>query len=208
MPQRAVSPYERVLGEHLGTLHPRLSAYFSAVPPGMVGVGHGVFDVVGTPRRWLWPVLAVLARDGIVFPVWERGVPFTVRNIPTGRGTLTAQREFAFARGHRTMVDEISGDTGELVDRLGRSGRLVAGFDATVDAGTLRLSSTRVAFVFAGREWRIPTALAPRVDLVEQFDDAAEQQRVSLRLEHPLLGRLYEYAGSFTYEFRPGEQGR
>lgn len=206
MPPRATSPYQRVLGEGLETLHPRLLAYFSAVPPGMVGVGQGVFDVVGTPRRWLWPVLSLLARDGVIFPVWERGVSFTVRNVPTVRGTLTAYREFAFARGHRTMVDEISAEPKELVDRLGRSGRLVAAFRATVEAGALRLESTRVAFRFAGREWRIPGVFAPRVSLCERFDDAADRQHVSLRLEHPLLGRLYEYAGSFSYELRPGER--
>ena len=53
------SPYELSIGaEVLARLHPRLRTYFGPVPPGHVGRGEGVFTVVGTPRRWLWPVLA------------------------------------------------------------------------------------------------------------------------------------------------------
>ncbi|MBE7163154.1 MAG: DUF4166 domain-containing protein, partial [Williamsia herbipolensis] len=72
-------------------LHPRLRAYFAAIPPGHVGRGDGVFAVVGTPRRWLWPFLALFARDDVMFPVWERDVPFTVENRPVrvGRGSGT-----------------------------------------------------------------------------------------------------------------------
>ena len=64
------SPWEAALGDRLDELDPALRAYFSAIPDGSVGRGSGVFDQVGTPRRWLWPVLAILGRTGIVFPVW------------------------------------------------------------------------------------------------------------------------------------------
>ena len=43
----------------------------------------GTFDRVGTPRRWLWPVLRVLQRRRILFPVWEHDVPFTIENART-----------------------------------------------------------------------------------------------------------------------------
>ena len=39
----------------------------------------------------------------------------------------------------------------------------------------------------------------------ERFDDEAEVQSVSIVVGHPLLGRLYQYAGTFTYEVSPGE---
>ncbi|WP_246878772.1 hypothetical protein [Microbacterium sp. BLY] len=42
------SPYARALGERIADLHPRLRTYFQAVPEGMVGVGIGTFQRVGT----------------------------------------------------------------------------------------------------------------------------------------------------------------
>ncbi|MGT2464086.1 DUF4166 domain-containing protein [Sinomonas atrocyanea] len=57
-----------------------------------------MFDTVGTPRRWLWPVLAVFARSHVMFPVWQRGVPFTVENRPVagtdGAPAVAATRVF------------------------------------------------------------------------------------------------------------------
>ncbi|HEY2555465.1 MAG TPA: DUF4166 domain-containing protein, partial [Diaminobutyricibacter sp.] len=100
------SPYQAVLGDDLAGLHPRLQAYFSAIPADHHGFGRGVFDTVGTPRRWLWPALAVLGRAGVVFPVWQRDVPFTVVNHPVADGggpAITADRFFELAGGGRHM---------------------------------------------------------------------------------------------------------
>ncbi len=213
------SPYElSTPPDVLARLHPRLSTYFGAIPPGHVGRGEGVFDVVGTPRRWLWPVLAWFARDAVMFPVWERGVPFTVENRPArvgrgqavqeGRVAVRAHRTFRFRSGTRTMVDAITAGPDGLVDHLGRRGRVSALLRAEVDAqgpdaGALRLVSTRVSFRALGREVRLPSRIAPRVTLVERFDDDADQQRVSLVLSAPLVGTLYRYEGAFRYEIAP-----
>lgn len=213
------SPYElSTPSDVLARLHPRLSTYFGAIPPGHVGRGEGVFDVVGTPRRWLWPVLAWFARDAVMFPVWERDVPFTVENRPArvgrgqavqeGRVAVRAHRTFRFRSGTRTMVDAITAGPDGLVDHLGRRGRVSALLRAEVDAhgpdaGALRLVSTRVSFRALGREVRLPSRIAPRVTLVERFDDDADQQRVSLVLSAPLVGTLYRYEGAFRYEIAP-----
>ncbi|PZF54153.1 DUF4166 domain-containing protein [Curtobacterium sp. MCSS17_008] len=214
------SPYElSTPSDVLARLHPRLRTYFGAVPPGHVGLGEGVFDVVGTPRRWLWPLLACFARDAVMFPVWERDVPFTVENRPArvGRGATTgreaqvavrAHRTFRFRSGTRTMVDAIAAEPDGLVDHLGRRGRVGALLRAEVDAhgpeaGALRLVSTRVTFRALGRGWSLPTVLAPRVTLVERFDDDADVQRVSLVLATPVLGTLYRYEGAFRYRIVP-----
>ncbi|OII22210.1 hypothetical protein BIV03_13620 [Curtobacterium sp. MCBA15_016] len=213
------SPYElSTPPDVLARLHPRLSTYFGAIPPGHVGRGEGVFDVVGTPRRWLWPVLAWFARDAVMFPVWERDVPFTVENRPArvgrgravqeGRIAVRAHRTFRFRSGTRTMVDAITAGPDGLVDHLGRRGRVSAMLRAEVDAhgpdaGALRLVSTRVSFRALGREVRLPSRIAPRVTLVERFDDDADQQRVSLVLSVPLVGTLYRYEGAFRYEIAP-----
>lgn len=212
------SPYElSTPADVLAGLHPRLRTYFGAVPPGHVGRGTGVFDVVGTPRRWLWPVLAWFARDAVMFPVWEQDVPFTVENRPVrvGRGpgpqghvAVRAHRTFRFRAGDRTMVDAITAGPDGLVDHLGRHGRVSALLRAEVDpdgpdAGALRLVSTRVTFRALGREWGLPAAVAPRVTLVERFDDDAGRQRVSLVLRAPVIGTLYRYEGTFSYSIVP-----
>ena len=87
------SPWRAALGEDFARLHPRLLAYFSAIPAGRVGRGTGTFDRVGTSRRWLWPVLRVLERRRILFPVWERDVAFTVENRADHSG-VSAVRTF------------------------------------------------------------------------------------------------------------------
>ncbi|PZE32922.1 DUF4166 domain-containing protein [Curtobacterium sp. MCSS17_006] len=213
------SPYElSTPSDVLARLHPRLSTYFGAIPPGHVGRGEGVFDVVGTPRRWLWPLLAWFARDSVMFPVWERDVPFTVENRPAhvrrgragreARVAVRAHRTFRFRSGSRTMVDAITAEPDGLVDHLGRHGRISARLRAQVDgdgpdAGALRLVSTRVTFRALGREVRLPALIAPRVTLTERFDDEADLQRVSLVLTAPVLGTLYRYEGAFRYEIAP-----
>ena len=213
------SPYElSTPPDVLARLHPRLRTYFGPIPPGHVGRGEGVFTVVGTPRRWLWPVLAWFARDAVMFPVWERDVPFTVENRPAHvrRGStgleaqvaVRAHRTFRFRSGARTMVDAITAEPDGLVDHLGRRGRVSALLRTEVDgtgpdAGALRLVSTRVTFRALGREVRLPAVVAPRVTLVERFDDEADRQRVSLVLSAPVVGTLYRYEGAFRYEIAP-----
>ncbi len=191
------SPWAHALGDRVAELHPRVRAYVMPLPGGSVGVGVGQFTWVGTPRRWLWPALSVLGRDGVLFPVWQQDVGFRVENR-NDRGTLRATRLFAFRGGSRTMVDAVSVEGGRLVDRLGRRGSVRVSLVASVEGGALTLQST-AARVFG---IPIPTALAPRMRLTERWDDATERQHVSLTLDAPVLGRLYEYAGSFTYEIQ------
>lgn len=189
------SVWHHALAGSASELHPRLHAYFAEIPEGSVGRGRGTFEVVGTPRRWLWPVLAVLAREGVLFPVWERDVPFTVENRADA-GAVAALRRFEFASGARTMIDRVSVRSGELWDVLGRHGRVRAQLCATVVDGSMHLTSSGVRL--AGIP--VPRWLAPRLTLVEAWDDSAQQQRVSLVLDAPAVGRIYEYSGYFTYE--------
>lgn len=201
--ERALSPYETVLGTALDDLHPRLRAYFSAIPADGSGRGTGVFDVVGTPRRWLWPVFWVLGAQGLLFAAWQKNVPFDVTNDPTtdadGRVSIAARRTFRLPRGSRTMVDAITATDTGLVDFLGTAGRYAAQLDATIVGGELHMVSTGMT-LRVGRRWlQFPAALAPTVTLVERFDDELSLQRVSVILSAPVLGKLYEYSGSFRY---------
>ena len=186
------SPWQRALGGEFASLHPRLHAYFSAIPAGSVGRGVGSFDVVGTPRRWLWPVLRMLQRRHILFPVWERDVPFTVENR-SDAGAVRAIRTFRLVGGDRVMVDAVSIESTHLVDHLGLGGMLGARLVVSVIDGELRLASTSA-------HWgRMPIPFAPRVRLVERFDDAAGKQHVAFALESRVFGRIYEYSGHFDY---------
>lgn len=188
------SPWRLALGPRLAELDPALASYFSAIPAGSAGRGSGEFDIVGTPRRWLWPVLAVLGRAGVAFPVWERDVPFEVRNEPEDaavRATLT----FRFRRGARVMRHMIRMTPDGLVDVLGTHGRLEARLAARPVDGRLELASTGTVLRI-GR-LRVPIPFAPHVRLVERRD--GDRQRVELTLTAPVIGRIYEYAGSFDY---------
>ena len=163
-------------------LHPRLQAYFSEIPADSVGRGVGVFDVVGTPKRWLWPVLWVLGRQGVVFPAWARDVPFTVVNRPDS-GSLHGSRTFHFAWGDRSMIDVISPT---LVDELGTRRQYRAALSGAVVDGGLRLWSARMR-PFPGH-----------VEVTERWVDGL--QHVAVVITAPLVGRVYEYSGYFSYE--------
>ena len=87
------SVYQQVLGARFAELSPELRAYFARPPEGAVGRGTGVFEVAGSPRRWLRPVFAVLAWRRVLFPEYARDVPFTVTNIPGPGDGLSARRD-------------------------------------------------------------------------------------------------------------------
>ena len=93
------------------------------------------------------------------------------------------------------MVDATSFESGRLVDRLGRHGLLAASFRAEVVDGRLELTSTAVHVAGV----RMPRLLSPVVRLIERYDDDLDRQRVSVTLDLPGLGRLYEYGGTFDY---------
>jgi hypothetical protein len=205
------SPYEIALGSVLDELAPSLNRYFSAVPAGHLGVATGVFTNVGTPRRWLWPALWLLQRAHILFPAWERDVPFEVTNRQpvrdlNGNVGIIATRLFRFGRGPWAMVDAITAEQGVLVDHLGSSRRIRAVLWPAVVNGSLHLNSTAISVRVGDRHVAVPRVLAPRVRLAESVDAATGMQRVSVTLDAPLIGRLYEYSGTFRYEIIPGER--
>ena len=183
------SPWEAALGHRIGALHPKLRTYFSALPEGAVGRGSGVMDVVGTPRRWLWPVLAVLGAAHVIFPVWERDVRFTVENRMVD-GRLVAERTFRFARRTRVMRDEITARGAAVVDRIGP---VVAELEPRIRDGALELHSIRTRLFGI----TLPRAVSPRLTLQERIVSGG--QHVSLALDLPVVGRIYEYRGRFTY---------
>ena len=184
------SPYEALA---LEGLHPRLRTYFSTIPTGSSGKGEGIFDVVGSPRRWLWPVLWVLGRQGVVFPYWG-SAPFTVTNRQTDEG-LGAVRTFQFPAGSRSMVDLMTVRDGVLRDELGVRRRYCAHLEASVVDGAMRLRSVGMWVRLGGIRVPVPAT----VEVVERWDDDLGRQHVSATISAVLVGRVYEYSGYFDY---------
>ncbi|NQX33755.1 DUF4166 domain-containing protein [Herbiconiux sp. VKM Ac-2851] len=214
MAARARSPYELTSGSALDDLHPVVRRYVGGIKPGFRGYGSGVFEQIGTPRRWLWPVLRMLAPQGILFPAWEHNVPFSIVNAPLvdrdGRTGVVAVRRFHFLSGAQAMVDAITAENpgaDGLVDHLGLDRRFRVRLATRVVRGELHLTSTALELRVGRHFVRLPAALSPRVTVVERFDDAANAgegaQRVTAVVEAPVVGRVYEYTGTFQYEIRP-----
>lgn len=194
------SPWQLALGDRFDELHPRLQTYFGPIPAGSVGRGRGVFDVVGTPRRWLWPVLALLSPARVLFPVWQKDVAFTVVNTPGE--SLKAERVFEFSKGHRTMRDAVGWSDGRLQDVLGSPPRVCVRLRARVVGGDLRLDSTATWLILGGIRFPVPAILGPRMALTESIGTDG-RQHVAFALTAPLVGRIYEYRGSFDYRVEP-----
>jgi hypothetical protein len=205
----AYSPYELAAGDVIAVLHPALRTYFAAIPAGRHGYGAGVLSTVGSPRRWLLPFLRLLVPRDVMFAVWERNVPFIVVNRPAvdarGRTVVRGSRRFHLTSGDRTMVDAITAGADGLVDHLGAKRRFSARFAARAVDGALLLGSTSVSLRIGRARIQLPRFLAPRIALIEQFDEATGEQNVSVTISLPIVGRVYEYAGSFRYEIRQGE---
>lgn len=148
-------------------------------------------------------MLAVLARFGILAPVWQHDVPFTVVNTPgsdgAGRPVVRATRTFHFDSGDFDMVDVIAAQAGTLIDHLGRGRFVSADLDGTISDGALTLVSRRVRVRVGGRRLTVPRCLSPVVEVTERFDDANAKQCVSVELRMPVIGTLYVYSGSFRY---------
>jgi hypothetical protein len=196
------SPWEGALGDGIERLRPELRAYFAPIPPGGEGVGSGTFAVVGTPRRWLRPLLRLLGPS--IWPIRAHDVPFDVRNRAVD-GAVVALRRVHLPDRTLEMRDEtVATAPGVVVDRIGVPPRLEVAFRPRVEDGGLRLDSVAVRLRL-GR-LRLPLGvLAPHVVLTERF--AADVQHVALRVDVPVVGTIYEYAGTFTYSVRQ-ERGR
>jgi len=194
------SVYQRVLGDGFARLDPELRAYFSAPPADSVGRGHGVYEIAGSRRRLLAPVFALLAWRRILFPEFGHDVPFTVTNIPGPGDGLSSRREFHFPGRERVMQDTMHVVDGRLHDFLGRRGGLEVRLVVTVgEHGSLRMVSDRAWLHLRALRLPLPALLSARVVLDESWVDG--HQRVDVRMQHPLFGEIFCYAGSFDYHY-------
>lgn len=204
--------YQALLGERIDRLQPELSHYVGGAARGEAGIGRGVYEFAGPSKSWLVPLFAAIARADALFG--ERGrAGLTVVNVPHadshGRLCLSSTRTFAFADVTRTMQDTmLAGRDGLLHDFLGRSRFLEVSLRLSVSPeGWLRMRSVGT-WLWVGRvRIPVPQILSARVDLLERWDAETASQRVEVTLTHPILGRVFEYRGSFEYDPRAGRVG-
>ncbi|MDT3317232.1 DUF4166 domain-containing protein [Microbacterium sp. KSW4-11] len=199
--EHAASVYERAVGPGIRSLPPVLRRYFGPVPEGHVGVGEGVYSIVGSRyRRTAGALLRWSARHDVLFPESGRDIPFVVENRAAADGTLRGTRWFGFPRTTRVMRDTMHVDGGEIVQRLGRRGGLEVRLAARASAEGMLLRSRRLAWWIRGL--RVPL---PRIAGVEvrETEDGNGRQRVDVRLRMPLLGEVFRYSGTFVYRIRP-----
>ena len=193
------SPYALALGPHLRELHPALQAYFSGVGSGQVGIGEGVFDRVGPRHRWLAPFLRPLQRRSVLIAGRHTGIPFRVENRMVA-GRATAARTLRLSAGDWTMHDSVRlSPSGRLVDELGAPATVSASFEARVADGAVLLRSRAVGVRLGRLRVRVPGILSPVVGLREAHDSVTGRQRVDVTIDLPLIGRVYEYGGTFVY---------
>ncbi len=190
---------QRALGEEFRALDPRLQKYFGPIPHGWVGRGSGVYSVAGSRCRPLQPALALFAWRHTLFPEFGQNVPFTITNTPGTDGSLSAVRTFRFPHRTRVMEDTMTVLNGELHDRLGKRRGLDVAIQLSVATGGLRMTSTRLA-IYLGR-MRIPLPPAATMTLDERIDPTdPTRQHVDVRIAIPILGEVFRYTGTFTYQ--------
>lgn len=193
------SPYEAELGGAIGSLHPALQRYFATIPAGHRGVGEGVFEHAGTPRRWLWPLIRLVQGRGVLFAGHEHDVPFRIVNRTIG-GRAVARRDVLLPTGVWTMRDDVvRAPLGGVTDRLGHPATVAATFDVSTRDGALVLTSRTLGVALGPLRLRLPRALSPVVRLHESWDEPAARQRVEVTVDAPVIGRVYAYGGHFTY---------
>ena len=193
--------YERAVGPGIRSLPPVLRRYFGPVPEGHVGVGEGVYEIVGSRyRRTAGALLRWSARHDVLFPESGRDIPFVVENRAAADGTLRGTRWFGFPRATRVMRDTMHVDGGEIVQRLGRRGGLEVRLAPCASTEGMLLRSRRLAWRIRGL--RVPL---PRIAGVEvrEMEDGNGRQRVDVRLRMPLLGEVFRYSGTFVYRIVP-----
>lgn len=90
-------------------------------------------------------------------------------------------------------------ESGQVIDVLGRPALVEAAFDVAADDAGLSLSSRGVTVRLGSIRLPVPKVIRPVIALSERFDAEAAHQYVRLTVDVPVLGRVYEYTGSFTY---------
>ncbi|WP_460801777.1 DUF4166 domain-containing protein [Microbacterium sp. GXF6406] len=203
------SVFLRALGAQTDRLAPEVRAYVEGPPRGEIGVGEGVFEVAGSPWRWMLRLAQPFMGPGLLVPRYERDVPFTIIERPaeglSDLPVLAASRALRFRGGLERFDDvlRLGREPGTLVNIVGDGGRLEILLDVTVmEDGALRLTTRSTRARIGGHRLRLPRLLGIDGVVVNGYDRARSRGTITARMRNPLLGTVMEYRGWFRYEHR------
>ena len=94
------------------------------------------------------------------------------------------------------MRDALRVIDGRLIERIGTGGLLEMTLDVLVDQGGMRLVSRGLSLRLGSLTVPLPPFAQVTVD--ERAD--GDRQRVDVRVRCPLVGEIFRYSGTFTYE--------
>ncbi|MCU1404149.1 MAG: hypothetical protein JWQ43_452 [Glaciihabitans sp.] len=194
------SVYQRVLGADFDKLSPEIADYFALPPePDMVGRVSGVFHVAGSRRAWLRPLLHFLAWRRVMFPEFNHDVPFRAINIPGPGDGLSSLREIELPGTLRLIEDTMHVIDGRLHIFVGRKRGAELRLRLRVVDGGLSTISDGLWIHIGGQRIRIPKVFGAKVVASQHW--AQSEHQVVVTVSNPLVGDLFEYAGSFRYRF-------
>jgi hypothetical protein len=194
------SVYQRVLGTDFDKLSPELHDYFSLPPEqGQVGRVTGVFHVAGSRRAWMRPLLHLLAWRRVVFPEFNRDVPFRAINIPGPGEGLSSLREIELPGRMRLVEDTIHVIDDRMHIFMGRKRGAELRLRLTVKDGGLLTISDGFWLHIAGQRIRVPKLFAPKVVMTQSWGWSRHQLLITV--SNPVVGDVFEYSGCFRYTF-------
>lgn len=199
------SVFLRALGAEADRLDPEVREYVVGPPQGFgAGRGRGVFELAGSPYRWLaWPA-ALICGPRVILTRYERDVPFEIVNRPDGPGSLRAEREFGFRGGAQLFSDvlRVGVQPGTLVNVLGTRERVELLLECSAtEQGSLRLRARAARLRIGRRRFRLPRLLSVQVEAIDGWDAASGHRTVEVVVRNPLLGVVLRYRGWFDYEY-------
>ncbi len=202
------SIYEQALGEEFNKLHPRIQERFGFDSKAEVAsIGHGVMDYIWFSKLATIPLQLGTMRN-IMFPQSGKTIPFTIENYAYrdrfGRETVTWNRRFKFQNKLRkfdaTMI--YSRKRNRIVDYLGNKQHLAVDLSISVASnGGIRIRSGDQRFYEGWLQFRFPRTLTGVAEVCEWYDDTEEQFKISVEVRNPLIGRVFQYKGSFQAYF-------
>lgn len=203
------SIYKRALGADFDELHPKIQERFGFTSDdGVACIGRGTMDYVRNGGFHVFPFLLVGATHNTMFPEENTAVPFEIRNYAYedqyGREVVTWLRTFQMPRERQFDAAMVYSETRDrIVDYLGSHHHLAVDINLSVsDRDGLRLRTGDQRLYWFGHGVAFPLVLSARADVHEWYDDDAEQYRIEVEVRNPLVGRIFEYAGSFEVEWR------
>ncbi|GGF98197.1 DUF4166 domain-containing protein [Paenibacillus abyssi] len=202
------SIYEQALGAEFHKLHPRIRQRFGFNSGDRVAsIGQGVMERIWY-AKWAAVPLYIGTYRHIMFPQGGRQIPFTIENFAYvdrfGRETVTWIRKFRFERTIRhfdaTMV--YSEQRQGIVDYLGNKQHLAV--DLSISEGPnggIRIRSGDQRFYEGMLQFRFPQMFTGTAEVNEWYDDREEQYKITVEVNNPMLGPVFQYNGSFQAQF-------